>query len=101
MKLRRSKVLQCHIVCQRNCVKKMFGKLNINPWSLSTEDQAVYAELSPGDAFMMLSSCYHGGSANKTDDEERLVYSCFMTKGYLRQVSRLVISQCDEMQTEG
>ncbi|KAK9856889.1 phytanoyl-CoA dioxygenase family protein [Penicillium brevicompactum] len=57
-------------------------------WATETppaEDQAVYAELSPGDAFMMLSSCYHGGSANKTDDEERLVYSCFMTKGYLRQ----------------
>lgn len=50
------------------------------------EKLAVYAELEPGDAFMMLSSCFHGGSANTTKDEERLVYSCFMTKGYLRQV---------------
>lgn len=50
------------------------------------EDQAYYAELEPGDAFWMLSSSYHGGSANKTSDEERLVYACFMTKGYLRQV---------------
>lgn len=50
-----------------------------------SEDLAFYAELEPGDGFIMLSSCYHGGSANTTDNEERLVYSCFMTKGYLRQ----------------
>ncbi|KAL2859237.1 hypothetical protein BJX68DRAFT_226028 [Aspergillus pseudodeflectus] len=37
----------------------------------------------------MFSSCFHGGSANQTESEERLVYSCFMTKGYLRQVSLL------------
>ncbi|QKX55224.1 uncharacterized protein TRUGW13939_02316 [Talaromyces rugulosus] len=49
------------------------------------EDLAYYAELQPGDAFLMLASCYHGGSANTTADEERLVYSCFMTKGFLRQ----------------
>lgn len=49
------------------------------------EEQAVYAELEVGDAFMMLSGCYHGGSANKTTNEERLVYSTFMTRGYLRQ----------------
>jgi ectoine hydroxylase-related dioxygenase (phytanoyl-CoA dioxygenase family) len=58
-------------------------------WGLDTppsEDLAVYAELEPGDGFIMLSSCYHGGSANTTTDEERLVYSCFMTKGFLRQV---------------
>ncbi len=50
------------------------------------EHLSVYAELEPGDGFIMLASCYHGGSANKTTDQERLVYSCFMTKGYLRQV---------------
>ncbi|KAH8813006.1 hypothetical protein F5884DRAFT_786957 [Xylogone sp. PMI_703] len=49
------------------------------------EELAFYAELQPGDAFIMLASCYHGGSANTTTDEERLVYSCFMTKGFLRQ----------------
>ncbi|OAP54277.1 hypothetical protein AYL99_11378 [Fonsecaea erecta] len=48
------------------------------------EDFAVYAELEPGDGFMMLSSCYHGGSANTTRDQERLLFSCFMTRGYLR-----------------
>ncbi|KAK3387943.1 phytanoyl-CoA dioxygenase family protein [Podospora didyma] len=49
------------------------------------EELAFHAEMNAGDAFMMLSSCYHGGSANTTEDEERLLYSCFMTKGYLRQ----------------
>ena len=34
---------------------------------------------------MMLSGCFHGGSANTTTDQERLVYSTFMTRGYLRQ----------------
>lgn len=51
-----------------------------------SEELAYYAELEPGDAFLMLASCYHGGSANTTNNEERLVYSCFMTKGFLRQV---------------
>ncbi|KAK4641728.1 hypothetical protein QC761_503360 [Podospora bellae-mahoneyi] len=49
------------------------------------EELAFFAEMNPGDGFMMLSSCFHGGSANTTRDEERLIYSCFMTKGYLRQ----------------
>ena len=46
---------------------------------------AHYAELNPGDGFIMLSSCYHGGSTNTTKDEERLLFSCFMTRGWLRQ----------------
>ncbi|PVH87659.1 phytanoyl-dioxygenase family protein [Cadophora sp. DSE1049] len=49
------------------------------------EDLARHAELNPGDGFMMLASAYHGGSQNSTTDQERLIYSCFMTKGYLRQ----------------
>ncbi|KAK5462462.1 hypothetical protein LTS15_002174 [Exophiala xenobiotica] len=58
------------------------------------ESQTFYAELQPGDGFMVLSGCFHGGSANKTDQpdengeikpEERLVYSTFMTRGWLRQ----------------
>ncbi|KAF4949081.1 hypothetical protein FGADI_9155 [Fusarium gaditjirri] len=49
------------------------------------EDLVYYAELNPGDAFIVLSSCFHGGSANTTHNEERLLYSCFMTKGFLRQ----------------
>jgi ectoine hydroxylase-related dioxygenase (phytanoyl-CoA dioxygenase family) len=58
------------------------------------EDLAYYAELQPGDAFLMLASCYHGGSANTTADEERLVYSCFMTKGFLRQVCSSSTKSC-------
>lgn len=50
------------------------------------EDLAYYAELDAGDGFIMLASAYHGGSANTTEDEERLILSCFMTKGTLRQV---------------
>ena len=60
-------------------------------WSLEATEQppdeafAHYAELEPGDGFIMLSSRYHGGSANTTADEGRLLFSCFMTRGYLRQ----------------
>ncbi|KAI9666424.1 MAG: hypothetical protein M1821_004360 [Bathelium mastoideum] len=49
------------------------------------EDQTFYAELEPGDGFMMLSGCFHGGSANTTENEERLVYSTFSTRGWMRQ----------------
>ncbi|KAH8655361.1 phytanoyl-CoA dioxygenase family protein [Xylariales sp. PMI_506] len=49
------------------------------------EEQAVYAELGPGDGFMMLSGCFHGGSANTTADEERLLFSTFSTRGWMRQ----------------
>ena len=47
--------------------------------------QIKYAELSPGDAFIMLSGCYHGSSANTTSDEERLVYSTASIRGWYRQ----------------
>ncbi|KIX03720.1 uncharacterized protein Z518_07273 [Rhinocladiella mackenziei CBS 650.93] len=49
------------------------------------EDQTFYAELNPGDAFMVLSGCFHGGSTNKTETEERLVFSCFFTRSWMRQ----------------
>lgn len=63
------------------------------------EKLAFYAELNPGDAFIMLLSCFHGGSANTTEKEERLVYSCFMTKGFLRQVSLLVSKHLSALRT--
>lgn len=50
------------------------------------DEECVYAEMNPGDGFFMLASCYHGGSANMTENEERLLYGCFMTRGWLRQV---------------
>ncbi|KAL2421942.1 Dioxygenase himG [Exophiala dermatitidis] len=56
------------------------------------ESQVVYAEMEPGDAFIMLGSCYHGGSANTTQDQERLLYACFTTKGYLRQEENIYLS---------
>ncbi|KAF2121339.1 hypothetical protein BDV96DRAFT_594549 [Lophiotrema nucula] len=49
------------------------------------EEQTYYAELAPGDGFMILSGCFHGGSANTTEDQERLVYSTFSTRGWMRQ----------------
>ncbi|OQV06271.1 hypothetical protein CLAIMM_10866 [Cladophialophora immunda] len=39
-------------------------------------------ELEPGDGFKMLSSCYHGGSVDVTEDQERLLFSCFMCAGF-------------------
>jgi ectoine hydroxylase-related dioxygenase (phytanoyl-CoA dioxygenase family) len=42
-------------------------------------------QLEKGDAFMMLGSCFHGGSANKTEDQERLIFSLFYLRGFLRQ----------------
>ncbi|RFU33825.1 hypothetical protein B7463_g2494, partial [Scytalidium lignicola] len=59
------------------------------------EDDVFYAELDVGDAFLMLSSCYHGGSANRSTDEFRLVYAAFCTRGFLRQEENqyLVIPQ--------
>jgi len=56
------------------------------------ESLVHYAELEPGDAFLMLASCYHGGSANRTADEERLIYCSFMTRGYLRQEENQYLS---------
>jgi ectoine hydroxylase-related dioxygenase (phytanoyl-CoA dioxygenase family) len=49
------------------------------------EALAVQAELDKGDAFFMFASCFHGGSANTTIDQQRLVYSTFVTRGWLRQ----------------
>lgn len=34
---------------------------------------------------MMLSGCFHGGSANSTKDEDRVLLSTFNTRGWLRQ----------------
>lgn len=48
--------------------------------------RAITAELDAGDAFFMLSSCYHGAGTNSTVNEKRLVYALFMQKAHLRQV---------------
>jgi ectoine hydroxylase-related dioxygenase (phytanoyl-CoA dioxygenase family) len=49
------------------------------------ESLCQYAEMEKGDAFIMLASCFHGGSANTTADEERVVFSCFYTRSWMRQ----------------
>jgi ectoine hydroxylase-related dioxygenase (phytanoyl-CoA dioxygenase family) len=60
------------------------------------ESQTVQAELNRGDAFMMLSGCFHGGSANTTDDEYRILLSTFNTRGYLRQEENQYLSNSIE-----
>lgn len=50
------------------------------------ESQAVFVELYPGDAFIMLASCYHAASANITKNEKCILYCMFMTKSILCQV---------------
>jgi ectoine hydroxylase-related dioxygenase (phytanoyl-CoA dioxygenase family) len=59
------------------------------PPPLNAADLEVQAELEPGDAFLMLSGCYHGASANRCkpndQDTERLLYGTFFCKATLRQ----------------
>jgi ectoine hydroxylase-related dioxygenase (phytanoyl-CoA dioxygenase family) len=47
--------------------------------------KCIYADMEKGDAFLMLASAFHGGGANKTENEQRLVFGTFVTRGYLRQ----------------
>ncbi|CDK24055.1 unnamed protein product [Kuraishia capsulata CBS 1993] len=56
-----------------------------------SDENAFYAELEKGDAFFMLASCYHGGSANITKDEERVIIILFMTQGTLRQEEMVLL----------
>lgn len=56
------------------------------------ESLCEYAEMDKGDAFLMLASCFHAGSANNTTDEERLIFSSFMTRGTLRQEENQYLS---------
>ena len=62
--------------------------------SPQTSPLTVQPELNPGDALMVFSGCYHAASANTTKDEERLVYSTFTTRGYLRQEENQYLA-CD------
>ncbi|WAO91219.1 Hypothetical protein NCS54_00867900 [Fusarium falciforme] len=56
------------------------------------ESKTVHAELNKGDAFFMFASCFHGGSANTTTDSYRLVYSTFVTRGWLRQEDNMYLA---------
>lgn len=56
-----------------------------------------YAELRPGDAFLMLSGCIHGAGANTTQNEERLIYSAATVRGWLRQEENQYLTYANEM----
>ncbi|CDK29508.1 unnamed protein product [Kuraishia capsulata CBS 1993] len=60
-------------------------------WRKPSKDEVVYAELDKGDCFFMLASCFHGGSANTTEDEYRTVTILFMTLGTLRQEENIML----------
>jgi len=45
----------------------------------------VDAEIDRGDALIILGSVVHGGGANNTKHEQRLVYTCGASCSYLRQ----------------
>nr|QDO73507.1 PeniF [Penicillium griseofulvum] len=53
------------------------------------ESQAVYIEMQPGDAFILLGSTFHAGSGNVTDEEERILYSVAGVKSILRQTENI------------
>ncbi|KAJ4992067.1 hypothetical protein SVAN01_02388 [Stagonosporopsis vannaccii] len=48
------------------------------------EEEAVPAELEPGDAFIFLGNVYHGGGANVTKDDYRETVGIFLCKPTLR-----------------
>jgi ectoine hydroxylase-related dioxygenase (phytanoyl-CoA dioxygenase family) len=50
------------------------------------EEEAVPAELEPGDATIFLGHLYHAGGGNITTDERRETVGIFMAKGFYRQV---------------
>lgn len=54
--------------------------------TLPDESLCQWAELNPGDGFITLDSVLHGGSANTTENEVRLLFCVVMIRGYLRQV---------------
>ncbi|KAF2733776.1 hypothetical protein EJ04DRAFT_512922 [Polyplosphaeria fusca] len=86
----------CLFVAGKECTKQN-GATRVVPGShlwdftapppsyAASPEKFAHAEMSPGDAFMMLGGVYHGAGSNTTTDEERLVYAAFATRGYLRQ----------------
>jgi ectoine hydroxylase-related dioxygenase (phytanoyl-CoA dioxygenase family) len=67
-------------------------------------NMAIDAELEAGDAFFMLSSCYHGAGQNSTENEKRLVYALFMQQAHLRQVcisASMLVASMETRYTNG
>lgn len=57
----------------------------------------VQAVMEPGDAFLMLSGCYHGASANVSKSSERLLYGTFFCKSTLRQEENQYLANDSEI----
>ena len=60
-------------------------------------EEAVPAELDPGDALIFLSSMRHAGGANMVEDPmdplaRRVMFSYFFERGYLRQEENMLVS---------
>ncbi|KPI46069.1 uncharacterized protein AB675_843 [Cyphellophora attinorum] len=55
-------------------------------------EEAIPAELNPGDAFIFLGNLYHGGGANVTKDEYRETVGVFMCKPTLRPAENQFLS---------
>ncbi|KAK2007826.1 phytanoyl-CoA dioxygenase [Colletotrichum eremochloae] len=60
-------------------------------------EDCIYAEMEKGDAFIMLASAYHAGGHNTTEDEQRLVFATFSTRGFLRQEENQFLSVPQEV----
>ena len=59
-------------------------------------DDIAYAEIEPGDVWVMLGGLYHAGGANTTTDEHRIVHGLFFTPGYLRQEENIYLANAAE-----
>ena len=60
-------------------------------------EEAVHAELEPGDALIFLSSLRHAGGANQVQDmnsplARRVMFSYFFNRGFLRQEENMFVS---------
>jgi len=59
-------------------------------------EEAVPAEMRVGEAFMMLSSLYHGAGKNSTADETRHMHAILLCKGTLRTNENVYLTTTKE-----
>lgn len=58
-----------------------------------TPEEVIYAEMMPGELYMMLGGTYHAGGANQTLNQNRPMHGMWFCRGYLRnEVSFLATS---------
>lgn len=58
--------------------------------------EAAYAEMEPGDCWVMLGGLYHAGGANKTESARRILHGLFFTRGFLRQEENIYLANTPE-----